>query len=115
MTIVQNRWFNRQIDLLCRLKYVKRVHVPNKYRCIQLIRVFGNGTIGDGGEKANLKAFMSDDSMQSGICVDTCIEQQVYQSIKDAGKAGIVATVSILLFSKYGRLIFQEQERLTFF
>ncbi|KAG0035908.1 RNA polymerase III transcription initiation factor complex subunit [Podila clonocystis] len=91
MTIVQNRWFNRQIELLCRLKYVKRVHVPNKYRCIQLIRMFGNGTIGDGGEKANLKAFMSDDSMQSGICVDTCIEQQVYQSIKDAGKAGIVA------------------------
>ncbi|KAF9395034.1 hypothetical protein CPC16_009527 [Podila verticillata] len=91
MTIVQNRWFNRQIELLCRLKYVKRVHVPNKYRCIQLMRIFGNGTIGDDGEKANLKAFMSDDSMQSGICVDTCIEQQVYQSIKDAGQAGIVA------------------------
>lgn len=41
MNTVQNRWFNRQIELLCKLKYIKRVQVEGLNRCIQLLRPYG--------------------------------------------------------------------------
>ncbi|KAF9424644.1 RNA polymerase III transcription initiation factor complex subunit [Podila epigama] len=93
MTVVQNRWFHRQIELLCRFKYIKRVHTPGHARCVQLLKLYGSGTIDvvPDGEKANLKAFMSDESSQGGVCFDTCLEEQVYQTIINAGSEGIIA------------------------
>jgi hypothetical protein len=48
MNVVQNRWFNRQIELLCKLKYIKRVQAPGYYRCVQLLRPFGSNITAEG-------------------------------------------------------------------
>ncbi|ORZ28797.1 hypothetical protein BCR41DRAFT_344088 [Lobosporangium transversale] len=93
MNIVQNRWFNRQIELLCKLKYIKRVHVPGVYRCIQLLRPYGTDMPVDENEreKINLRSVIADDTSQSGIYMDTSIEHQVYKHIIDSKEKGVIA------------------------
>ncbi|KAF9134140.1 hypothetical protein BGW39_008055 [Mortierella sp. 14UC] len=93
MNTVQNRWFNRQIELLCKLKYIKRVHVEGVSRCIKLLRPYGTNMSVDETEKdqLNLKAVISDDTPQSGICIDTSIEHQVYKLIVESKAHGIIA------------------------
>ncbi|KAF9116130.1 hypothetical protein BGX27_004713 [Mortierella sp. AM989] len=93
MNVVQNRWFNRQIELLCKLKYIKRVHVPGVYRCIQLLRPYGINISLDEGEvgQLNLKSVIADDTPQSGICIDSSIEHQVYKHILDSREKGTIA------------------------
>ncbi|KAF9905159.1 hypothetical protein EC991_001979 [Linnemannia zychae] len=93
MNTVQNRWFNRQIELLCKLKYIKRVHVEGVSRCIKLLRPYGTNMSVDETEKdqLNLKAVISDDTPQSGICIDTSIEHQVYKLIVESKTHGIIA------------------------
>ncbi|KAG0366810.1 RNA polymerase III transcription initiation factor complex subunit, partial [Mortierella sp. AD032] len=93
MNTVQNRWFNRQIELLCKLKYIKRVHVEGLSRCIKLLRPYGKNLSVDETEKEqlNLKAVISDDTPQSGICIDTSIEHQVYKLIVESKTHGIIA------------------------
>lgn len=48
MNVVQTRWFNRQIELLCKLKYIKRVQALGYYRCVQLLRPFGTSITAEG-------------------------------------------------------------------
>ncbi|KAG0351041.1 hypothetical protein BGZ54_003451, partial [Gamsiella multidivaricata] len=93
MNVVQNRWFNRQIELLCKLKYIKRVHAPGYYRCVQLLRLYGADTPVDEGEavQLNLKSVIADDIPQSGICIDTSIEHQVYKHVLEAKEQGTIA------------------------
>ncbi|KAG0080630.1 hypothetical protein BGZ90_011748 [Linnemannia elongata] len=93
MNTVQNRWFNRQIELLCKLKYIKRVQVEGLNRCIQLLRPYGANMSVDQSEKdqLNLRNVIADDTPQSGICIDTSIEHQVYKLIVDSKKQGIIA------------------------
>ncbi|KAF9436880.1 hypothetical protein BGZ76_002722 [Entomortierella beljakovae] len=93
MNVVQNRWFNRQIELLCKLKYIKRVNVPGVYRCIKLIRPYGANMPGDEATSGdiNLKSVIADDTPQSGICIDTSIDHQVYKHILDSKEHGIIA------------------------
>ncbi|KAF8930326.1 General transcription factor 3C polypeptide 1 [Haplosporangium gracile] len=93
MNTVQNRWFNRQIELLCKLKYIKRVQVEGLNRCIQLLRPYGANLSVDQNEKdqLNLRNVIADDTPQSGICIDTSIEHQVYKLIVDSRKQGIIA------------------------
>ncbi|KAF9140849.1 hypothetical protein BGX30_005877 [Mortierella sp. GBA39] len=93
MNTVQNRWFNRQIELLCKLKYIKRVQVEGLNRCIQLLRPYGANMSVDQNEKdqLNLRNVIADDTPQSGICIDTSIEHQVYKLIVDSKKQGIIA------------------------
>ncbi|KAF9349594.1 hypothetical protein BGX26_012124 [Mortierella sp. AD094] len=93
MNVVQNRWFNRQIELLCKLKYIKRVQVPGIYRCVQLLRPYGVDMTAEEGEdgQLNLKSVIADDTPQSGICIDTSIEHQVYKHIMDAKEQGTIA------------------------
>ncbi|KAF9080508.1 hypothetical protein BGX23_002029, partial [Mortierella sp. AD031] len=93
MNTVQNRWFNRQIELLCKLKYIKRVQVEGLHRCVQLLRPYGTNMSVDESEKdqLNLKTVIADDTPQSGICVDTSIEHQVYKLIVESKTKGIIA------------------------
>ncbi|KAF9580747.1 hypothetical protein BGW38_002480 [Lunasporangiospora selenospora] len=93
MNTVQNRWFNRQIELLCKLKYIKRVQVQGLNRCIQLIRPFGGNLPPDEPEKdqLTLKALMVDDTNQSGIYIDTSIEHHVYKLIVESEEQGTIA------------------------
>ncbi|KAF9121683.1 hypothetical protein BG015_005759 [Linnemannia schmuckeri] len=93
MNTVQNRWFNRQIELLCKLKYIKRVQVEGLNRCIQLLRPYGANMSVDQSEKddLNLKNVIAADTAQSGICIDTSIEHQVYKLIVDSKRQVIIA------------------------
>ncbi|KAI1302832.1 hypothetical protein EDD11_005478 [Mortierella claussenii] len=93
MNSVQNRWFNRQIELLCKLKYIKRIQVPGIYRCIQLLRPYGTDITMEEGdrEQLNLKSVIADDIPLSGICFETSIEHQVYKHVMDAKERGIIA------------------------
>ncbi|KAI8606696.1 hypothetical protein EDD21DRAFT_360197 [Dissophora ornata] len=93
MNVVQNRWFNRQIELLCKLKYIKRVHAPGVYRCVQLLRPYGASVPADEMEAAqlNLKNVIADDAPLSGICIDTSIEHQVFRNIVDSKEQGTIA------------------------
>ncbi|KAF9925194.1 hypothetical protein FBU30_004974 [Linnemannia zychae] len=93
MNAVQNRWFNRQIELLCKLKYIKRVRVEGHARCIQLLRPYGMNMTVDETEKdqLNLKTVIADDTSQNGICIDTSIEHQVFKLIVDSRAQGIIA------------------------
>ncbi|KAF9936468.1 hypothetical protein BGZ67_002369 [Mortierella alpina] len=93
MNTVQNRWFNRQIELLCKLKYIKRVSVTGQYRCVQLLRPYGTSMQEDESEKdqLNLKSVIADDTPQSGICIDSSIEHQVYKLIVDSREQGTIA------------------------
>ncbi|KAF9557837.1 hypothetical protein EC968_007411 [Mortierella alpina] len=93
MNTVQNRWFNRQIELLCKLKYIKRVSVTGQYRCVQLLRPYGTSMQEDEKEKdqLNLKSVIADDTPQSGICIDSSIEHQVYKLIVDSKEQGMIA------------------------
>ncbi|KAG0345260.1 hypothetical protein BG004_003840 [Podila humilis] len=105
MTTVQNRWFNRQIEQLCSLKYIHRVIVPGMGRCVKFLKHFRNGTITDEGIKANLKAFISDEG-QRGLCIDTSMEQQVLEIIEEAGNEGIVGrTIGNSLNKIHSRLL----------
>ncbi|KAI8357553.1 hypothetical protein B0O80DRAFT_445201 [Mortierella sp. GBAus27b] len=93
MNVVQNRWFNRQIELLCKLKYIKRVQAPGFYRCVQLLRPFGASITAEESEAAqlNLKSVIADDTPQSGIFMDISIEHQVYKHIVESKEKGLVA------------------------
>ncbi|KAG0197777.1 hypothetical protein BGX28_008715 [Mortierella sp. GBA30] len=96
MNTVQNRWFNRQIELLCKLKYIKRVAVTGQYRCVQLLRRFGQELQEDGKYKReemnlNVKSIIAEDAPQSGICIDTSIEHQVYKLIVGSKEQGTIA------------------------
>ncbi|CAO3565818.1 unnamed protein product [Mortierella alpina] len=93
MNTVQTRWFNRQIELLCKLKYIKRVSVTGQYRCVQLLRPYGTSMQEDESEKdqLNLKSVIADDTPQSGICIDSSIEHQVYKLIVDSREQGLIA------------------------
>ncbi|KAF8985083.1 hypothetical protein BGZ46_006045 [Entomortierella lignicola] len=93
MNVVQNRWFNRQIELLCKLKYIKRVQVPGIHRCVQLVRLYGVDMTVEEGEDSqlNLKSVIADDTPQSGITIDTSIEHQVYNHILDSKEKGTIA------------------------
>lgn len=142
MNTVQNRWFNRQIELLCKLKYIKRVQVEGLNRCIQLLRPYGvnmsvdrksfscseslffqcresyacgtklrhgvhtrvsvntgrnilSAVLENEKDQLNLKNVIADDIPQSGICIDTSIEHQVYKLIVDSMKQGIIAKVTV--------------------
>ncbi|GJJ74860.1 general transcription factor 3C polypeptide 1 [Entomortierella parvispora] len=93
MNTVQNRWFNRQIELLCKLKYIQRVQVPGFHRCVKLVKPYGVSMAGDEKEKSklNLKAVIAEDTPQSGICVHKSVEHQIYTLICDSKSTGILA------------------------
>ncbi|KAG0056031.1 RNA polymerase III transcription initiation factor complex subunit [Gryganskiella cystojenkinii] len=93
MNAVQSRWFNRQLELLDKLKYIQRVHVPGFHRCVQLLKPYGVSVTVDEKEKAklNMKAVIDDDTPQSGICVHTSLEQQIYKHICDSKDKGILS------------------------
>ncbi|KAG0317270.1 RNA polymerase III transcription initiation factor complex subunit [Dissophora globulifera] len=93
MNMVQNRWFNRQIELLGKLKYIKRVNVPGFSRCVQLLRPFKINAPAAEMEAAqlNLKNVIADDAPQSGICIDLSIEHQVFRHVLEADRRGIIS------------------------